>query len=189
MLNKLSCSKDEVEELSFKHLAKCYSYQHKMNLFLARGLRLVEGDKEISKLFQKSDTWLILKSEQVLKGQQTPLTIQTWVWKPSQRWWCPPAGFYRIWLLLLFSLYVTSDCDPHGLQHARIPCPSPSPGVCPSSCPLSWWCHPIISPSAGSPFAFNLSQHQGLFQWGGNGKPPQYSCHKKPMKNIKKQEE
>lgn len=77
MLNKLSCSKDEVEELSFKHLAKCYSYQHKMNLFLARGLRLVEGDKEISKLFQKSDTWLILKSEQVLKGQQTPLTIQT----------------------------------------------------------------------------------------------------------------
>lgn len=49
MLNKPSCSKDVVEELSFKHLAKCYSYQHKMHLFLARGLRLVEGDKEISK--------------------------------------------------------------------------------------------------------------------------------------------
>ena len=33
----------------------------------------------------------------------------------------------------------------HGLQHARLPCPSPSPGVCPSSCPLNWWCHPTIS--------------------------------------------
>lgn len=67
MLNKPSCSKDVVEELSFKHLAKCYSYQHKMHLFLARGLRLVEGDTEISKQFQESDTWLIQKSEQVLK--------------------------------------------------------------------------------------------------------------------------
>lgn len=67
MLNKPSCSKDVVEELSFKHLAKCYRYQHKMNLFLAKGLRLVEGDKEISKKFQESDIWLIQKSEQVLK--------------------------------------------------------------------------------------------------------------------------
>ena len=36
---------------------------------------------------------------------------------------------------------------PQGLQHARPPCPSPSPGVCPSSCPLHWWCHSAISPS------------------------------------------
>ena len=36
---------------------------------------------------------------------------------------------------------------PHGLQHARLPCPSPSPGVYPSSCPLHWWCHPTISTS------------------------------------------
>ena len=33
---------------------------------------------------------------------------------------------------------------PRGLQHTRLPCPSPSPGVCSKSCPLSWWCHPII---------------------------------------------
>ena len=33
---------------------------------------------------------------------------------------------------------------PHGLQHARLPCPSPAPGACPNSCPLSWWCHPTI---------------------------------------------
>ena len=36
---------------------------------------------------------------------------------------------------------------PHGLQHARPPCPLPTPGVYPNSCPLSWWCHPIISSS------------------------------------------
>ena len=35
----------------------------------------------------------------------------------------------------------------HGLQHARLPCPSPSPGVCPSSCSLPQWCHPVISSS------------------------------------------
>ena len=34
---------------------------------------------------------------------------------------------------------------PCGLQHSRLPCPSPSPGVCSNSCPLSWWCHPTIS--------------------------------------------
>ena len=36
---------------------------------------------------------------------------------------------------------------PQGLQHARLPCPSPTPGACSNSCPLSWWCHPTISSS------------------------------------------
>ena len=33
---------------------------------------------------------------------------------------------------------MSDSLQPHGLQHARLPCPSPSPGVCPSSCPLNW---------------------------------------------------
>ena len=49
---------------------------------------------------------------------------------------------------LLFSHPVMSDSLwPSGLQHARPPCASPSPEVCPSSCPLHWWCHPAISSS------------------------------------------
>ena len=36
---------------------------------------------------------------------------------------------------------------PHGLQHARLPCPSPTPGAYSNSCPLSGWCHPTISSS------------------------------------------
>ena len=54
---------------------------------------------------------------------------------------------------------------PHGRQHARLPCPSPTPGAYSNSCPSSWWCNPTISSSVvPSPPAFNLSQHQGLFQ-------------------------
>ena len=49
----------------------------------------------------------------------------------------------------LFSHQVKSNSSPlHGLQHhARHPCPSPSPRVCQSSCPLHQWCHPIMSSS------------------------------------------
>ena len=74
-----------------------------------------------------------------------------------------------------FSRSVVSDSlQPHGLQHARLPCPSPPPGVYPNSCPLSRWCHPAISsfvipfsscpqslPASGS---FPMCQ---LFSWGG----------------------
>ena len=57
----------------------------------------------------------------------------------------------------------------HGQQHIRLPCPSPSPGVCSNSSSLSQWYHPTIYPvSFPSPPAFNLSQHQGLFQSVGS---------------------
>ena len=47
-----------------------------------------------------------------------------------------------------FSLSVMSNSLwSHGLQHARLPCPSPTPRACSNSCPLSLWCHPTISPS------------------------------------------
>ena len=44
-------------------------------------------------------------------------------------------------------LVVSSSLRPHGPQHARPPCQSPTPGVYSNSCPLSQWCHPTISPS------------------------------------------
>ena len=45
-----------------------------------------------------------------------------------------------------FSLSVVSDSlRPHGLQHSRLPCPSPIPKACSNSCPSSQWCHPTIS--------------------------------------------
>ena len=48
-------------------------------------------------------------------------------------------------MLLLGHSVASSSLWPRGLQHARIPCPSPSPGVCSSSCPLSRWCYLTIS--------------------------------------------
>ena len=47
-----------------------------------------------------------------------------------------------------FSHSVVSDSLwPQGLQHAKLPCPSPTPRACSNSCPLSRWCHPTISSS------------------------------------------
>ena len=62
--------------------------------------------------------------------------------------------------------FVSDPLQPHGLKYARPPCPSPTPGVYPNSCPSSWWCHPVISSSV-VPFSShcNFSQHQGLFKW------------------------
>ena len=69
---------------------------------------------------------------------------------------------------------MSDSLRPHELQHARPPCPSPTPGVHSNSCPWSWWCYPAISssvvpfsscpqsfPASGS---FPMSQ---LFAWGG----------------------
>ena len=74
-----------------------------------------------------------------------------------------------------FSRSVVSDSLwSHESQHARPPCPSPTPGVHPNSCPLSWWHHPAISssiiPFSSCPqslpasWSFPMSQ---LFAWGG----------------------
>jgi len=74
-----------------------------------------------------------------------------------------------------FSRSVVSDSlQPHESQHARPPCPSPTPGVHSNSCPSSRWCHPAISSSV-VPFSsclqslpasesFPMSQ---FFAWGG----------------------
>ena len=70
---------------------------------------------------------------------------------------------------------VFNSLRPHGLQRARLPCPSPTPGACSNLHSLSWWCNPIISsslvlfssclqsfPASGS---FQMSQ---LFPSGGH---------------------
>ena len=62
-------------------------------------------------------------------------------------------GIYQVskpstWLFIQFSLSVMSySLWPHGVQHARLPCPSPAPRVFSNSCPSCWWCHPTISSS------------------------------------------
>ena len=69
---------------------------------------------------------------------------------------------------------VLNSLQPHGLQHARPPCPSPTPGVYSNDCPLSRWCHPTISssvvPFSSCPQSFLASgafQMSWLFASGG----------------------
>ena len=74
-----------------------------------------------------------------------------------------------------FSCSVVSDSlRPHESQHARPPCPSPSPGVRSDSCPSSQWCHPAISfsviPLSSWPQSLPASESfpkSQLFAWGG----------------------
>jgi len=69
-------------------------------------------------------------------------------------------------MLSLFSHSVLSDSLwLRGLQHVRLPCPSPSPRACSNSCPLSRWCHPTVSSSV-IPFSFCLQSFpaSGSFQ-------------------------
>ena len=71
-------------------------------------------------------------------------------------------------MTILYALFVAFICSvissflqPHGLQHSRLPCPSPSPGICLNLRPY----HPLSLPF---PLAFTLFHHQGLFQWVGS---------------------
>ena len=60
---------------------------------------------------------------------------------------------------------MSHSLQPHGVQHARLPCPSPIPRAYSNSCPLSWWCHPTISSSV-IPFFYWLQSFpaSGSFQ-------------------------
>ena len=123
----------------------------------------------LRKCFQ--ETWESERRDQIQKGRcevrETPASVGSFkvLWNTIVPEYLSQLktrelGFHQ------FSRSVMSDSlQPHGLQQARLPCPSSSPGVCSKSCPLSWWWHPTISsPVAPSPPTFNLSQHQGLFK-------------------------
>ena len=70
---------------------------------------------------------------------------------------CVRENFLTVWdpkrtysLALSFQFIhsiMSNSLQHHGLQHARLPCPSPPPRACSNSCPLTWWCHPTISSS------------------------------------------
>ena len=68
-------------------------------------------------------------------------------------------------LLFQFSAVAQSypTLRPHGLQHTRLPCPSPTPRACSNSCLSSWWCHPTISSSVVTFSSLLQCFHQGLF--------------------------
>ena len=97
-------------------------------------------------------------------------------------WHCPPV------FLFLFSHSVLYDSMNPGLQHARLPCSSPSPRACSNSCSLSRWCHPTISSSV-IPFSSHLQPFPAsgsfpmsqFFTPGGQSIGASYSASVCPM--------
>ena len=98
------------------------------------------GNPEIKQEISKWGWWLNLcltRFTPILTGSSQPTCLVTA--EPSQ-----DKGACSV----QFSCSVVSDSfPPHGPQHARPPCPSPTPGVHPNACPLSCSCHPTISSS------------------------------------------
>ena len=91
-------------------------------------------------------TWIIEHHIQFF-----PTSKRSWVWSFSSPHSVLSQGracnYFQTSISVHFSS-VDQSCPtlwPHGLQHARPPCPSPTPRVYSNSCPLSQWCHPTIS--------------------------------------------
>ena len=100
-----------------------------------------------------SDTWVGKISPG--GGQGNPLQY-SWLENHMNRgaWWAIAHGSQRVghdWsdLACTSVQFSTRSCltVTHGLQHARLPCPSPTPRACSNSCPSNQWCHPTISSS------------------------------------------
>ena len=93
-------------------------------------------------------SWFTLSGRSTLLSK---LKLNTWIMSGNT--------VHLSWSVMSNSLW------PHGLQHARPPCPSPTPRVYSNSCPLSRWCYPTISSSVVLfSSCLQSSQHQGLFQ-------------------------
>ena len=90
---------------------------------------------------------------------------------------CEPLVRHSLHTVLLFS-HVSDSSWPHGLQNARLPCPSPSPRACSKSCPLSWWWVKLCS-------SLNILGIALLWDWFFF----QHSCLEKPMNSMKRQKD
>ena len=68
-----------------------------------------------------------------------------WAQEPCTSYFTCPSGWWMMVSVVILSLNLVQLLQPHRLQHARPPCPSPFPKACWDSCPLSQWRHPSIS--------------------------------------------
>ena len=124
-------------------------------LLISKSQRTNKYVRDLKNVHMVEDIWIV-----IVQG----LFLWTYKWMLSL---LVTYVFIYLGALLLFSCSVVSNfLRPHGPQHARLSCPSPSPGVCSNSCPLSQWCCPTISssviPFSSCPQSFPAS---GVFQW------------------------
>ena len=81
--------------------------------------------------------------------KKTFISLPAILWNSAFSWVyfsLSPLPFSSLLSSVQFSRSIVCDSLwPHELQHARFPCPAPTPGACSNSCPSSQWCHPTIS--------------------------------------------
>ena len=140
---------------------KGYIINNDLALSLKKGKGLQGKEAESTRGSASKDFFVLAKKFRILSKPLSPTKRQ--------------RNFQRPHSSVQFSRSVVSNSlRLHELQHARAPCPSPTPGVHSNSRPSSWWCHPAISSSV-VPFSscpqsllasesFPMSQ---LFAWGG----------------------
>ena len=107
-------------------------------IYLKTGHQFPCEDAPIFQNQEQRESILIIRDEDDTKQQQHKQILLNNL--------CLPM-LSSIYLLLFSHSVVPDSLQPHEQQHASLLCPSPSPGVCSNSCPLSQWCHPPSSPS------------------------------------------
>ena len=116
--------------------------QHSLNPWTAREVPVLRDLETIRlpKLCLQKSKWTAQGLEDINRELCELVRCQPWHenTEPSMQ---------KIWFSSVQSLIMSYSLPPHGLQHARPPCPSPSPRVYSNSCPLSRWGHPTISSS------------------------------------------
>ena len=140
---------------------------------------LLTMDSSEAKSFRVRRQWIWRKEHGSLSQPGCRITIAPRLtefrrWQRTSRreyicFWLGPLDWLTVVFTIIknqFSPVQSLQLQPHGLQHPRLPCPSPVLGAYSNTCPSSQWCHPTISSlSSPSPPAFNLFQHQGLCKW------------------------
>ena len=88
---------------------------------------------------------------------------------------CPGVGLQSHQSVQFSCSVVSGSLQPHGLQHIRLPCPSPTTRACSNSCPSSRWCHPTISssviPFSACPQSFPAPGSSPMSQFFASGSP------------------
>ena len=111
---------------------------------------------------QMKEMWIQSLDQEDLREEEIATHSNSLVWAIP---WTEEHGGLHFSSVQFSHSVMSNSLQPHGLQHARLPCPSPTPRVYPNSCPLSWWCHPTISSSV-VPFSSHLQSKCGWLEKG-----------------------